>query len=99
MFCMGSFRKSIFRILDEGQELSGAEKSLINQEVEKFIENYRIATGENPRPLFDTIYLIASRLEEFGFKLPRVERWREEDMKDINSYLERTGKGSLEKRE
>ena len=35
---MASFKKAIFDLLSDGQELSGAEKSQVNQEVEKFIK-------------------------------------------------------------
>ena len=88
---MESFQNAIFDLLAEGQELSGAEKGLVNHEVEQFVQDYRRATGEDPQALFGTIYLIAPRLEAFGFKIPTVDRWREEDMVTIRHYAERKG--------
>jgi len=77
---MALFRKAIFDLLGEGQELSGAEKSLVNKEVDNFIETHTRATGEEPRPLFGTIYHFAHRVEKYGFRLPRDEQWEKEDM-------------------
>lgn len=86
-----SFRQTIFDLLSEGQDLSVGEKMLVNQELNKFTEDFKLATRQSPTPLFGTIYPIAPRLEAFGFKLPRVDKWREEDMKDMKNYAEKAG--------
>jgi len=86
-----SFRQEIFRLLSEGQDLSNGEKMLVNQTLNKFTKNFKQATGENPMWNFGTIYLIAPILEDFGFKLPEVDRWRKEDIQTINNYVERAG--------
>lgn len=78
-------------ILGEGQELSGAEKLLAGEVVDSFIEDYIMATKEKPLPLFGTIILVSNRLQPLGFKMPRVDRWFEEDMYTIRRYAERQG--------
>ncbi len=83
---MDRFKKSIFALLEEGQELSMAEIVLVNQIIQTFFLEYKKATGEDPKPIFGTIYLIAPRLEEYGFILPRVEKWQKEDTAMINWF-------------
>lgn len=93
-----SFRQAIFDLLSEGQHLSVGEKMLVNQEIRKFTEDFKSVTSRDPTPLFGTIYLIAPKLEAFGFKLPRVDKWREEDMRDMENYAHRAGIKKLRKR-
>lgn len=84
-----NFRQTVFMILGEGQELSGAEKVLAGEVVDSFINDYVVATKEKPLPFFGTIILIANRLQPLGFKMPRVDRWFEEDMPMLRRYAER----------
>lgn len=86
---MVTFQHAIFDLLSEGQKMSGAERSFINQQIEQFTKDYKEATGKDPQAHFETIYLITPRLEAFGFKLPTVERWRQEDMVTTRCNVER----------
>lgn len=88
---MRSFRQSVFSILEEGQQLQPAEKSLASKIVDEFVSDYREATHEEPLPLFGTIILVANRLQALGFKMPTLDRWFEEDMFTMNMYGERQG--------
>lgn len=74
-----SFKNNVFLLLKEGQDLSVAERFLLNTQIDIFTQDYLQATGEVPESNPTAFYLIADRLEDYGFKLPRVERWRKED--------------------
>lgn len=87
---MERFRKDITELLEEGQELTGAERFLANIVIDEFEEKYKQATGEEPTTSPGIIYLVAPLLEAFGFKLPTVERWRQEDVKVINNYTKKS---------
>jgi hypothetical protein len=86
------FRKSVLNILEEGQELSSTEKMLVNRIITKFINDYKEVTDEYPPTLWGIIYLIAVRLENYEFYLPKIERWRREDIEDLVPYLKAIGK-------
>ncbi len=83
-----TFKAAIYRILNEGQELSQSEKMLARNEIQQFEDDYLHATGELPKALFGTILLIAPRLENYGFKIPRADRWRKEIMQDLKEFEE-----------
>ncbi|MFH0943219.1 MAG: hypothetical protein V1810_03535 [Candidatus Beckwithbacteria bacterium] len=87
---MNIFRRAIFDLLAEGQELSNTEKYLVGRVIDKFVQDYMHATGEDPRRQYgnQTIHLITPRLEAFGFKMPTVDRWTKEDMITIRHYAE-----------
>jgi hypothetical protein len=91
-----SFRQAIFRLLAEGQVLSGAEKYLVNQEINKFVREYRAATGEEASALFGPINLMAPRLEMLGFRLPTIQRWIKDEMEAVNAILEKRGGRRIE---
>lgn len=86
-----NFQQAVFMILDEGQKLSGAEKSIVNEIVAVFIIDYIKATKREPQPIFDDLILISGRLQSLGFEIPRVDRWFEEDMFTIRRYAEIQG--------
>ncbi len=96
-----ALKEAIFYYIEQGQELSGAEKMLVNTEVEKFIHDYTAATGEEPRRLYGTIMLMAERLEMFGFKFPAIEQWRKEEQMIIDAWarLKGTKKPNMENRD
>ena len=75
---MISFRQAVFNILGKGQELTAYEEALIGEEVRRFTDDYKLATGGEPLPLFETFALMANRLRLLGFEMPRADRWMEE---------------------
>ncbi len=75
------FRGAEFYLLNQGEELTGAERRLVNQEIDEFIQDHLACTGTEPLALYGTLILFAPRLEQYGFRLPRVEIWEKEAAK------------------
>ena len=86
---MDAFTKVVLKLLNEGQTLSVSDRLLAGHIITSFIEDYTASLGYSPKPLFGTIHLIAPRLEEYGFQMPRVERWRKMHMRDLQPYINR----------
>lgn len=74
-----SFRKTVFSILKRGQELSGAEKMLVNKEIDDFTKRWESSTGEELRPTITCLEIFSFRLGQYHFKMPIIESWLKED--------------------
>ena len=92
-----NFREAIFFILAEGQDFSGADRCLVNREIDEFIREYQAALGHDPKAEFDSMLMFVHRLERYGYRFPRVERWMKEEGKAVTNYLEKCRKSRFKK--
>jgi len=73
----------------EGQELDLPDKILIRKQVEKFVDDYTKAQGEPPEYFFSNVRICYNYIRPFGFSMPKVDKWIESDIRDIQGFSER----------
>ena len=76
-----------------GQELTVADKFLVNQEVDKYIDLYKEQLGNYPNLDFaPEIAFFASRLQQYGFEVPIADFVQREDTKFCECVMEKVKK-------